>query len=122
GPPGGKWKAATKAAGNRLIPSPAGLDQVREEVARPGHQEGDDRARHEVRERDRGNRTLDECGPLQTDGPLSPGIPDRNDTARWPSGSIRAWRRRPIVSESMFTRRATSGSRQSSAGSTNVPT
>src|SRR5207244_8535727 len=103
--PEGECEGVTEDRRNGLIPIPAGLDRAREEGARPGQQEGDERARHEVGERDCGNRTLDECGPLQTDGPLSPGIPDRNDTARWPSGSIRAWRPRPIVSESMFTRR-----------------
>src|SRR2546422_4952112 len=119
--PGGECEGVPEDRRNGLFPTPAGLDQAREEVARPGHQEGDDRARHEVRQRDRGNRTLDECGTLQTDGPLSPGLPDRNDTARWQSGGIRAWRR-PIVSESILTCRATSGSRESSRGSTNVPT
>src|SRR5207244_10378164 len=117
----GECEGLTEAARDGAVRSPACLDQAREEVARPGHQEGDDRARHEVRQRDRGNRTLDECGTLQTDGPLSPGLPDRNDTARWQSGGIRAWRR-PIVSESILTSRATSGSRDSSRGSTNVPT
>src|SRR5207245_10122952 len=94
--PEGESEGVTEERRNGLIPIPAGLDQAREEVARPGHQEGDDRARHEVGERDCGNRALDECVPLQTDGPRSPGIPDGNDTARWPFGRLRAWRDRAI--------------------------
>src|SRR2546422_7996809 len=119
--PEGECEGVTEDRRNGSIPIPAGLDQAREEVARPGDQEGDDRARHVVRQRDRGNRTLDECGPLQTDGLLSPGPPDRNDTARWQTGGIRAWRR-PIASESIITCPATSCFRESSRGSTNVPT
>src|SRR2546425_1105576 len=52
---------------------------------------------------------------------VSPGLPDRNDAARWQSGSIRPCRPRAIVSESMHPRRATLRSRGSSMGSMNVP-
>src|SRR3989449_7436868 len=110
-----------KVSRNGLVPFPAVLDQAREEVARPGRQEGNDCGRHEVRERDRGDRMLDDGGPLETDGALSPGLPDRNDAARWQSRSIRPCRPRPTVSESMPPRGATLRSRRSLKGSMNVP-
>src|SRR2546427_5954247 len=79
-------------------PRPAILDQAREEVARPCRQEGNDRGRPEIRERDRGDPMLDEDRPPETVGTLSPGLPDRNDAARWQSSSKRPFRPRPIVS------------------------
>src|SRR3989454_10976754 len=60
---------------NGLVPPPAILDQAREEVARPCRQEGNDRGRPEIRERDRGDRMLDEGRPPETVGTLSPGLP-----------------------------------------------
>src|SRR2546428_2301625 len=60
---------------NGLVPIPAILDQAREEVARPCRQEGNDRGRPEIRERDRGDRMLDEGRPPETVGTLSPDFP-----------------------------------------------
>src|SRR3989449_7789770 len=104
-----------------LFQPPATLDQAREEVARPCRQEGNDRGRPEIRERDRGDPMLDEGRPPETVGTLSPGLPDQNDAARWQSSSKRPCRPRPIVSESMHPRRATLRSKGSSRGSMNVP-
>src|SRR2546427_409546 len=95
-------KCALEQAGRGPIQIPAAFDQVREEVTRPCRQEGEDRARHGIRERDRGDRTLDDGGPVETQRALSPGLPDRNDAARWQSGTIRPCRARPIASESML--------------------
>src|SRR2546426_6475886 len=120
-PQGGEWGRLAKYPPSVGFPPPAVLDQAREEVARPGRQEGNDCGRHEVRERDRRDRMLDDGGPLETDGALSPGLPDRNDAARWQSRSIRPCRPRPIVSESIPPRGATLRSRRSLKGSMNVP-
>src|SRR2546421_868590 len=119
--PGRECERVAEDFRNGLVPFPAVLGQAREEVARPGRQEGNDWGRHEVGERDRRDRMLDDGGPLETDGALSPGLPDRNDAARWQSRSIRPCRPRPIVSESMPPRRATLRSRRSLKGSMNVP-
>src|SRR5256712_11429786 len=89
-------KAAPEYRRICLIPTPAAFDQVREEVARPSREEGEDRACHGIRERDRGDRTLDDGGPVEAQLALSPGLPDRNDAARWQSGTIRPCRARPI--------------------------
>src|SRR5213592_1725075 len=106
---------------NGLIPVPAAFDQVREEVTRPRREEGEDYAGHGIRERDRADRTLDERGPVENQPALSPGLPDRNDAARWQFGSIRPCRPCPVVSECMLPRDATLRSRGSSMGSMNVP-
>src|SRR2546427_4926981 len=117
----GEGERVAKVSRNGRFQTPAILDQAREEVARPCRQEGNDRGRPEIRERDRGDPMLDEGRPPETVGTLSPGLPDRNDAARWQSSSKRPCRPRPIVSESMHPRRATLRSKGSSRGSMNVP-
>src|SRR3989442_4997686 len=102
-----------------LIPVPGAFDQVREEVTRPRREEGEDYAGHGVRERDRGDRTLDDGGPVETQPARSPRLPDRNDAARCPFWRIRTCRPPPSVSVLCFPR--TLSSKWSSIGSTDVP-
>src|SRR5207244_8051216 len=111
-----EFEGAPEDCPDGVIPIPAAFDQVRKEVTRPRREEGKDRARHEVRERDRGDRTLDDGGPVEALPALSPGLPDRNDAARWQFGSIRPCRPRPIVSESMHPRPASFRTIRSSVG------
>src|SRR5437667_932550 len=106
---------------NGLIPVPAAFDQVREEVTRPRREEGEDYAGHGIRERDRGDRTVDGGGPVEIQPALSPGLPDRNDAARWRFGSIRPCWPPPSYRNLCLPGHATLRSKGGSRGSINVP-